>query len=90
MTPDQLARAGEALRHGEDWRRPLARLLGPHHPAGPRNEIDPRMVSRWASGAMEIPPWVPEALARLTRETGERLLDVADELDAEAEPRPRI
>ncbi|GEL41805.1 hypothetical protein MEX01_23960 [Methylorubrum extorquens] len=90
MTPDMLARAGEALRHGEDWRRPLARLLGPHHPAGPRNEIDPRMVSRWASGAMEIPDWVPEVLARLTRETGERLLDVADELDAEAEPRPRI
>ncbi|AIQ90674.1 protein of unassigned function [Methylobacterium oryzae CBMB20] len=39
---------------------------------------------------MDIPDWVPEALARLTRETGERLLDVADEIDAEVEPQPRI
>lgn len=90
MTPALLARAGEALRSGEDWRRPMARLLGPYHPAGPRDEIDPRMVSRWASGAMVIPEWVGEALARLTRETGERLLDVAGELDAEATPQPRI
>ncbi len=88
MDRDLLIRAGEALRAGEDWRRPLARLLGPHHPDGPRDELDPRMVSRWASGQMGIPEWVQEALARLTRETGERLLNVADELD-EA-PRPRI
>ena len=88
MDRDLLHRAGEALRQGEDWRRPLARLLGPLHPDGPRDELDPRMVSRWASGAMDVPDWVREALARLTRETGERLLDIADELAAAPEPRP--
>jgi hypothetical protein len=39
---------------------------------------------------MDIPDWIPEALARLTRETGERLLGVADYLDVEAVPQPRI
>jgi hypothetical protein len=90
MSPDLFARDGEALRSGEDWRRPLARLLRPYHPAVSRDEIDPRMVSRWASGAMDIPPWVAEALARLTRKTGERLLDVAEELDAAVASQPRI
>lgn len=87
MTPELLARAGEALRQGEDWRRPMARILGPLHPDGPRDEIDPRMVSRWASGALDIPGWVDEALAHLTRETGERLLEVADDIEAELGPR---
>ena len=87
MTPELLARAGEALCHGEDWRRPVARLLGPLHPNGARDEIDPRMVSRWASGALDIPGWVGEALATLTREIGEKLLDVADDIEAEIGPR---
>lgn len=47
---------------GEDWQRPLARALGPHHPGGARSTIDDRLVRRWASGERPVPEWVRSAL----------------------------
>lgn len=86
MTPELLARAGEALRAGDDWIRTVADVLGPRHPITPRESLDRRMVQRWATGQMEIPPWVPGALAEALREAGNRLHDVAAELEQVATP----
>ncbi|MCJ2085289.1 hypothetical protein MKK88_04665 [Methylobacterium sp. E-005] len=87
MTPELLARAGEALRAGgDDWVRTVAEALGPRHPTSPRESLDRRMIQRWATGAMDIPPWVPGALAEALREAGDRLHDVAQELDAVTTP----
>ena len=82
MSPDILARAGVVLC-GEDWRRPLARLLGPHHPDGHREEIDPRLVSRWSNGVREIPPWVADATFAL-------LQDLVDDLEERAAEAGRV
>lgn len=79
MTPELLAKAGEALTGDtEEWSRALARALGAYHPDGPRETIDPRSVSRWRNGSLEILPWVGEVLPRL-------LMDEADALEAHAE-----
>lgn len=68
-----LAEVGTFL-HGSEWRRPLARDLGPHHPQGARAQIDPRLVARWDSGDREIPEWVgPALIAVLTDRAGEAL-----------------
>jgi hypothetical protein len=64
VTPDTLRRAGELLL-GADWKRPLARLLGPHHPQGARESMDPRLPFRWASGERPIPAWVGPVLGHL-------------------------
>lgn len=89
MTPELLARAGAALRAGDDWVRAVAEVLGPRHPNGPRDALDRRMVQRWATGQMVIPEWVPGALAEALRESGDRLHDVATELEEVASlPRP--
>lgn len=64
MTPDTLAHAGELIL-GAEWRRPLARVLGPLHPDGKRESIDPRLIMRWAAGERPIPEWVAPALAKL-------------------------
>lgn len=56
------------LLYGDDWQRPLARGLGPHHPDGPRATIDDRLVRRWASGDRPVPGWVGEALVALLEE----------------------
>ena len=79
MRPADLEAAGRLLSDdpGEGWKRPLARALGPCHPDGPRESLDPRGVDRWASGAREIPPWVGPALACL-------LVELAEGLEAEA------
>lgn len=78
MSPADLATAGRLLSGDEsEWKRPLARSLGPLHPDGPRESLDPRGVDRWASGAREIPDWVGPAVARL-------LTDLADGLESEA------
>lgn len=78
MTPrEMLARAGEALTGDDNWAKALARALGAHHPDGPRETIDPRSVSRWRTGAMEILPWAIEALPAI-------LHDHADALETEA------
>lgn len=73
---------------GEEFKRPLARLLGPHHPDGPRKTLDPRLPFRWfaeplnADGrsntqARPIPDWVWPVIAKL-------LADRADELSFQA------
>lgn len=78
MNPDDLATAGCLLSDDPDgWKRLLARLRGPLHPAGPRESLDPRGVDRWASGAREIPGWVGPAVARL-------LTELADGLESDA------
>lgn len=78
MSPADLAAAGRLLSDDpEGWKRPLARSLGPLHPDGPRETLDPRGVDRWASGAREIPGWVGPAVARL-------LVDLAEGLEADA------
>lgn len=85
MTPrEMLARAGEALTGSDNWAKALARELGRHHPDGPRDSIDPRSVSRWRTGAMEILPWAAEALPVILREHASELDDEADRLIARA------
>ena len=64
LDTDTLATAGKLLL-GREWQRPLARVLGPRHPAGPRETLDPRLVQRWASGERPVPAWVPPVLAEL-------------------------
>ena len=59
--PEKLRIAGTAL-FGADWRSEMAVALGPHHPDGPRNSIDDRLVRRWAAGERDIPDWVVAAL----------------------------
>ncbi|CAO4181057.1 hypothetical protein EEDFHM_03845 [Methylorubrum populi] len=53
------------LLYGDDWQRPLARGLGPHHPDGGRDSIDARLVRRWAAGERPVPAWVASALVAL-------------------------
>ena len=78
LSAADLAPAGRLLSGSdEEWKRPLARMLGAMHPDGPRESLDPRGVDRWASGAREIPGWVGPAVARL-------LTDLADSLEFEA------
>lgn len=84
MTPDLLERAGRALA-GDDWRRPLARALGPLHPDGAREEIEQRLMSRWALGQREIPPWVRTALVGLLWQHAQDLHHQADEAAAAAD-----
>lgn len=64
MTPDELREAAELLL-GPEWQRPLARALGPLHPDGRRETLDPRLIQRWASGDRPIPPWVAPTLGQL-------------------------
>jgi hypothetical protein len=42
-----------------------SRTLGPWHPDGHLNEIDDRLVRRWATGERSIPNWVFAALAEI-------------------------
>lgn len=84
MTPALLAKAGRALS-GDEWRRPLCRLLGPLHPDGAREEIDQRLMSRWALGQKEIPDWVRPALVGLLWQRSQDLHHLADEAAAAAD-----
>ncbi|RUP21456.1 hypothetical protein [Methylobacterium sp.] len=84
MTPELLAQAGRALA-GDDWRRPLARALGPLHPDGPREEIEQPLMSRWALGQREIPDWVRPALVGLLWQRAQDLHHAADEAAAAAD-----
>lgn len=87
MTPSEmLARAGEALTGDDNWAKRIARELGRYHSDGPRDSIDPRSVSRWRTGAMEILPWAIEALPLILRDHADhfeteagRLHDAADD-----------
>ncbi|CAH2606054.1 conserved protein of unknown function (plasmid) [Rhodovastum atsumiense] len=68
----RLAIVGEAL-HGAEWQRAIARDLGPLHPAGPRPQIDDRLVRRWLAGERPVPAWIGDALpALLERAVRER------------------
>ncbi len=74
MSVDQetLDQAGRLLL-GNDWKLPMATLLGPYHPEGARERLDPRLVRRWAAGDRPIPPWVAPALGALLRERAKEL-----------------
>ncbi|UYW24826.1 hypothetical protein OKC48_16255 [Methylorubrum extorquens] len=67
-----LADVGEYL-FGSEWRRAMARALGPLHPRGARETIDPRLPARWATGERDIPAWVGPALGHLLQEREERV-----------------
>lgn len=94
MTPELLAKAGEALTGDKDeWSRALARALGRYHPDGPRETIDARSVSRWRNGSLEILPWVDDAIPALLRDQAaeleaqaDRLRDVAEDIEEELRP----
>lgn len=69
---------------GPEFKRPLAKLLGPHHPDGPRKTLDPRLPFRWmadpvtADGqpnpqARPIPWWVWPVIAQLLAERADEL-----------------
>ena len=63
---------GEGL-YGTEWRRALARALGPLHPKGARATIAPRLPARWATGEREIPAWACPAVLRLAGERMQRI-----------------
>lgn len=79
MTPrEKLVAAGEAI-FGSEWRGPMAELLGPYHPDGPRDHIDARRVRRWAAGTMEVDEWVVLVLPKvLTTEAEMREAEAAE------------
>lgn len=61
-----------ALLLGEQWQRPLARLLG----------MDPRAVRRWAAGR-PVPAWALERLESELRQEIKRLEVALGEADGE-------
>lgn len=75
-----LARVGNILI-GRDWQRPLARLLGQVHPAGPRETMDPRLIQRWAVGERRVPDWVIPKLSELLNARAVELREQAREAD---------
>lgn len=75
MTVDMLDLAGRALTASDNWAKPLARALGAYHPDGPRETIDPRSVSRWRTGEMEVLPWAAAAIPSILRDHAEKLDD---------------
>ncbi|MFC4172382.1 hypothetical protein ACFOYU_09955 [Microvirga sp. GCM10011540] len=80
MDPETLARAGQLLL-GPEWQRPMARLLGPRHPGGIRESLDPRLIQRWASGERPVAAWVPGVLADLLAARSGQLRAAAKECE---------
>lgn len=80
MTKEHLEQAGRLLL-GEEWKRPLAKLLGPYHPTGARESLDPRLPFRWASGERPVPSWVTATLATLLVDRKAELEFMAREAD---------
>lgn len=76
----ELGRAAEALL-GEGWQPSLARLLGEHHPDGPRDDLDLRMVRRWVTGRRPVPAWVPSALEAILKREAAGMLAAAAALE---------
>ncbi len=66
---------------GSDAQGEVARVLGPHHPGGARNRVDPRLVRRWSSGTRAVPRWVPDVLRDLLRRQAEELAAAARALE---------
>lgn len=82
MDLQAFAQAGKALNGSdEEWKRPLARMLGPYHPMGARDSIDPRLPFRWANGDREIPEWVIATMVRMLRERGAHMISAAEALE---------
>ncbi|SFG81146.1 MULTISPECIES: hypothetical protein [Methylobacterium] len=80
MAMDKVVLAEAArLLLGPEWKRPLAKLLGPHHPAGPRDSLDPRLAFRWASGERPVPDWVPGVLADMLIHRAELLVHQSEQ-----------
>jgi hypothetical protein len=77
---DDLFRAARFLI-GDAGTRAFARLLGPHHPEGPRESIDDRLVRRWSAGQREIPAWVPAAVVTELRREATAMMAAADALE---------
>ncbi|MHC2002850.1 hypothetical protein ACYQR9_20720 [Methylobacterium sp. CM6241] len=71
MTPADLAVAGRLLTGEEQWKRAFARILGEHHPEGPRDTMDPRAVDRWVNGVKPMPDWVGPVVVRLLKTLAE-------------------
>lgn len=82
LDPHTLALVGGFL-YGPEWRRPLAKALGPLHPRGGRDTIDPRLTARWGSGARAIPDWVRPALIHMLTEHSAEALALAARLRGE-------
>lgn len=76
MDRQTLEKAGVLLL-GPDWKLPLASVLGPHHPEGAREKIDPRLVRRWAAGDRAIPGWVAPVIIDLLMERSKELNNLA-------------
>lgn len=79
-----LCEVGQLL-YGDEWRRQLARDLGPLHPAGARESIDHRLPARWAAGNKPIPAWVGPALKRLLAERETNLIALAQRVGSSGE-----
>ncbi|WP_291821166.1 hypothetical protein [Bosea sp. (in: a-proteobacteria)] len=84
MTTEQLEAAGKLLL-GEEWKRPLAKLLGPYHPQGARESMDPRLPFRWASGERPIPSWVDVVIEMMLERRAQRFVAAAMEARALSE-----
>jgi len=67
LRSELFSQAGAALC-GPTWKNHLARVLGPYHPDGPRDQVDPRLVRRWAKGDRPIPDWVLATLRNCLRD----------------------
>ncbi len=74
---------------GDEFKRPLATLLGPHHPHGAREHLDYRLPFRWFAsqtdangepnkGWRPVPAWVWPVIARLLAERAGELVHEAD------------
>lgn len=84
MTTDELELAGRFLL-GNEWKRPLAKLLGPYHPDGHRDSLDPRLPFRWASGGRPIPRWVEIVLGLMLERRVVQLQSMARDAERLAE-----
>ena len=73
------------LLYGDNWQRPLARGLGPLHPAGARESIDDRLVRRWAAGQNLVPGWVGSALVTLLEEEAAALVGALRQMGLDRE-----
>ncbi|BDL39099.1 hypothetical protein [Methylorubrum sp. GM97] len=86
MTPHEMViLAGKSLTGTDNWAKKLARDLGYYHPDGSRGTIDPRSVSRWRTGEMEVLPWAAAALPRILQFEASMLEDEAAQMKASAD-----
>lgn len=77
LPPALLRRIGEGL-YAYEWQNRLARDLG----------VADRVMRRWLSGQMLVPPGVAADLYRMVRQRSGDLLDIAREMDPFVEGKP--